>query len=148
MRDPKTIAASLRTGASSALANGEGSKTLGLLRASERVLLVVVAGLTVLAAASELIEIGRNGTISLADLLLMFLYTEVVGMVAVYYASRQTPVVYPIFIAMTAVARLLVLQSKDMSPEKILFEAGAIVLLAIAAAILRAAGHSPGNRRD
>ncbi len=148
MKNPKAIAESLRTGASSALANGEGSKTLGLLRACERVLLVVVAGLTVVAAASELIEIVRNGTVSLADLLLMFLYTEVVGMVAVYYASRQTPVVYPIFIAMTAVARLLVLQSKDMSPEKILFEAGAIVLLAIAAAVLRATGLAPSTKRD
>ena len=140
MKSPRAIAESLRTGASSTLANGHGSTTLGLLRASERLLLVVVAGLTVLAAATELVEIARNGTVSLADLLLMFLYTEVVGMVAVYYASRQTPVVYPIFIAMTAVARLLVLQSKDMSPEKILFEAGAIVLLAIAAAVLRATG--------
>ncbi|MDZ7711798.1 MAG: phosphate-starvation-inducible PsiE family protein [Rhodovibrio sp.] len=148
MKNTKSIAESLRTGALSALADGEESKTLGLLRAAERVLLVVVAGLTVLAAASELFEIGRNGTVSLADLLLMFLYTEVVGMVAVYYASRQTPVVYPIFIAMTAVARLLVLQSKDMSPEKILFEAGAIVLLAIAAAVLHATGLGSTPKRD
>ena len=148
MKTPKAIAQSLRSGASSALANGHGSTTLGLLRASERVLLVVVASLTVLAAGAELIQIVRTGTVSLADLLLMFLYTEVVGMVAVYYASRQTPVVYPIFIAMTAVARLLVLQSKDMSPEKILFEAGAIVLLAIAAAVLRATGLAPTAKRD
>ena len=148
MKNPKAIAESVRTGASSALADGDGSKALGLMRASERVLLVVVAGLTVLAAASELVEIGRNGTISLADLLLMFLYTEVVGMVAVYYASRQTPVVYPIFIAMTAVARLLVLQSKEMAPDKIVFEAIAIVLLAIAAAVLRATGLAPNTKRD
>lgn len=148
MKDPKALSDSLRAGAASALGNGEGSTTLGLLRACERVLLVVVAGMTVLAAGSELIEIARDGTVTLADLLLMFLYTEVVGMVAVYYASRQTPVVYPIFIAMTAVARLLVLQSKDMSPEKILFEAGAIVLLAIAAAVLRATGLAPSTKRE
>lgn len=148
MTDRKKIVESLRASAASALGNGEGSNTLALLRASERLLLVVVAGLTVLAATTELIAIAYDGRISLADLLLMFLYTEVVGMVAVYYSSRQTPVVYPIFIAMTAVARLLVLQSKDMSPEKILYEAGAIVLLAIAAAVLRAAGIGSGTRRD
>lgn len=56
--------------------------------------------------------------------------------------------IYPIFIAMTAVARLLVLQSKDMPPEKILYEAGAIVLLAIAATALRAAGIGSGAKRD
>jgi protein PsiE len=148
LKDPKSLTDSLRAGAARALGDGESSTTLALLRGGERALLVVVAGLTLLAAGAELLDIVHDGTVSLADLLLMFLYTEVVGMVAVYYASRQTPVVYPIFIAMTAVARLLVLQSKEMSPEKILFEAGAIVLLAIAAAILRAAGHSPGNRRD
>jgi protein PsiE len=126
----------------------DASLTLGALYALERLLLVAVAALTVFAAGTEVVGIVQSGTISLADLLLMFLYTEVIGMVAVYYASRQTPVVYPIFIAITAVARLLVLQSKDMSPEKILFEAGAIVLLAIAAAVLRASGVGATGRRD
>ena len=148
MKTVKAIAKSVRAGASSAFGEGNGANTLSLLRASERVLLVAVAALTVVAAATELVEIARNGVVSLADLLLMFLYTEVVGMIAVYYASRQTPVVYPIFIAMTAVARLLVLQSKDMSPEKILFEAGALVLLAIAAAVLRTTGLAPSTPRD
>jgi len=148
LADPKSLTQSLRAHAANILGESEDSTTQALLRACERVLLVVVAGLTLLAAGSELVAIVRSGSISLADLLLMFLYTEVVGMVAVYYASRQTPVVYPIFIAITAVARLLVLQSKDMSPEKILFEAGAIVLLALAAAIMRAAGHSAGKSRE
>ena len=108
-----------------------------VLRACEKAFLLLVAILTVVAATLEVAQILSNGNIVLADLLLMFLYTEVIGMVTVYYSSRQTPVIYPIFIAMTAVARLLVLQSKDMSPEKILYEAAAIVLLAIGAAVLR-----------
>ena len=110
---------------------------VSVLRAAEKAFLLLVALLTVVAATMEVTKILDNGSIVLADLLLMFLYTEVIGMVTVYYASRQTPVIYPIFIAMTAVARLLVLQSKDMSPEKILYEAAAIVLLAIGAAVLR-----------
>ena len=110
---------------------------IGVLRACEKAFLLLVAMMTVVAATIEVANILQNGAITLADLLLMFLYTEVIGMVTVYYSSRQTPVIYPIFIAMTAVARLLVLQSKDMEPEKILYEAAAIVLLAIGAAVLR-----------
>jgi protein PsiE len=110
---------------------------IGILRACEKAFLLLVAMMTVVAATIEVANILQNGAITLADLLLMFLYTEVIGMVTVYYSSHQTPVIYPIFIAMTAVARLLVLQSKDMEPEKILYEAAAIVLLAIGAAVLR-----------
>lgn len=110
---------------------------IGILRACEKAFLLLVAMMTVVAATIEVATILQNGAITLADLLLMFLYTEVIGMVTVYYTSHQTPVIYPIFIAMTAVARLLVLQSKDMEPEKILYEAAAIVLLAIGAAVLR-----------
>ncbi|WP_242480773.1 hypothetical protein [Rhodovibrio sodomensis] len=83
MTDRKKIVESLRASAAGALGNGEGSNTLALLRTSERLLLVVVAALTVLAAATELIAIATDGRISLADLLLMFPYTEVVGMLAV-----------------------------------------------------------------
>jgi protein PsiE len=66
----------------------------------------------------------------------MFLYTEVMGMIAVFYTGKGSFFIYPIFIAITAIARLIVLQGKDMAPEKILFEAGAILLLAIAAFVL------------
>jgi protein PsiE len=58
------------------------------------------------------------------------------GMIAVFYTGRGSPFVYPIFIAVTALARLIVLQGKDMAPENILFEAGAILLLAIAAVVI------------
>ena len=74
--------------------------------------------------------------INLADILLMFLYTEVVGMVGVFYVGKGSAFVYPIFIAITALARLIVLQGKNMAPENIVFEASAILLLAVAAAII------------
>jgi protein PsiE len=70
----------------------------------------------------------------------MFLYTEVIGMIAVFYTGRGSPFIYPIFIAITALARLIVLQGKDMAPENIAFEAGAILLLAIAAVVIVRAG--------
>lgn len=106
----------------------------------EHVLLILVALMTLGAAGIEVANIFANRTISLADILLMFLYTEVIGMIAVFYTGRGSPFVYPIFIAITALARLIVLQGKDMAPDKILFEAGAILLLAVAAVVITRAG--------
>lgn len=102
----------------------------------ERGFLIVVVLLTLGGAASELIGIFRTQTVTLADILLMFLYTEVIGMISVFYSGRNATFVYPIFIAITALARLIVLQSKDMAPENIVFEASAILLLAIASIVI------------
>lgn len=106
----------------------------------ERGLLMVAAAMTIGAAGMEIVGVYQARTITLADILLIFLYTEVMGMIAVFYTGRGSPFVYPIFIAVTALARLIVLQGKDMAPENILFEAGAILLLAIAAVIIVRAG--------
>ena len=108
----------------------------------EHLLLVLIALMTMAAAGIEVGGIIAARTISLADILLMFLYTEVIGMIAVFYTGRGSPFVYPIFIAITALARLIVLQGKDMAPDKILFEAGAILLLAISAVVITRAGRA------
>jgi len=104
----------------------------------ERGLLVLIALMTLAAAGIELATVISNGVVDLADILLMFLYLEVIGMIAAFYQGGGSPVLYPIFIAITAIARLIVLQGKEMAPENIVFEAGALLLLAIAAvAIVR-----------
>ncbi|MEM9172688.1 MAG: phosphate-starvation-inducible PsiE family protein [Pseudomonadota bacterium] len=103
----------------------------------EKAILVLVALLTVGAVFIELQTVWRNQTIEIADILLLFLYTEVISMVGVFYRSQTIPVQYPIFIAITALSRLIVLQSKDMAPETILYEASAILVLALAAIALR-----------
>jgi protein PsiE len=105
-------------------------------RLVEQALLMIAAAMTIGAAGIEIVGVYRAQTITLADILLFFLYTEVMGMIAVFYTGRGSPFVYPIFIAVTALARLIVLQGKDMAPENILFEAGAILLLAIAAVVI------------
>ena len=79
----------------------------------------------------------QRGTITLADLLLMFIYAEVLGMVAIYFRSHVLPVIYPLFIGITALARLIVLQGKDSMPEQLVFEAGSILLLSFAALLLK-----------
>ncbi len=102
----------------------------------ERALLLVIALMTLAAAGAEVYRVIVDGTVNLADILLMFLYTEVIGMIGVFYGGRDSPFVYPIFIAITALARLIVLQGKNMAPENIVFEAGAILLLAFGAAVI------------
>ena len=103
----------------------------------ERSILILIVALTVGAVLIELNTVWVNRTIRIADILLLFLYTEVISMVGIFYRSNTIPVLYPIFIAITALARLVVLQSKDMEPATIVFEAGAILILAVAAFALR-----------
>lgn len=113
-------------------------RSIRAFRWVERALLVFVAAMTLAAAGIEVLTVIENRTVKLADILLMFLYLEVIGMIAAFYegGGAASPFVYPIFIAMTALARLIVLQGKDMDPANIVFEAGAILLLAIAAVVV------------
>ncbi len=120
------------------ISNSEQLFVIGGFNVIQKLLLIVTGLMTLGAAGLEILGIYEKGIVALADILMMFLYTEVVAMVVVSYTGRGSPFIYPIFIAITAIARLIVLQGKDMAPQNILFEAGAIVLLAIAAiAIMR-----------
>jgi|TARA_B100001063_G_scaffold236103_1_gene255456 protein PsiE len=102
---------------------------------AERSLLIFIAFATVFATAQEIIVLVDNKRVLLEDLLLLFIYTEVLGMVAAFYRSNRIPVTLPLFIAMTALARLIILQGKE--PSDLLYEAGAIVLVALACLIIR-----------
>ena len=83
----------------------------------------------------EIIELIKIQRVLLADLLLLFIYTEVLGMVAAFYRSNRIPVTLPLFIAITALSRMIILQGKE--PSDLLYEAGAIVLVALACLIIR-----------
>ncbi|MEM7493401.1 MAG: phosphate-starvation-inducible PsiE family protein [Pseudomonadota bacterium] len=102
----------------------------------ERSVLGLITVMTLVAAGLEVAKVIELQTITLADILLMFLYLEVLSMIAVFYSGTGSPLVYPIFIAITALARLIVLQGKDMDPQNILYEAISILILAIAAVIV------------
>ncbi len=131
--DPPTIEAAdpLRP-----MGRAEKAVALAGFMAIERALLIIIALLTLGAVAIELHRVWLAQTVNLADILLMFLYTEVIAMIAVFYTSSGSPFVYPIFIAITALARLIVLQGKEMAPQNIVFEASAILLLSVAAMII------------
>ena len=100
---------------------------------TEKVMLGGIGMLTIVAALLEVWGMWNNKSIELADLFLLFIYTEIVGMVGAYYISNRIPVTLPIIIAMTALCRLIILHSKDGEPLTLVAEAGAIVLLAGAA---------------
>jgi len=102
----------------------------------ESTLLMLIAVFAVVAVSQEVYDMVQGMRVSLKDLLLMFIYVEVLAMVGVYYESKKIPITLPLFIAITALARLLILQGKDQPPANLLFESGAILILALACAVI------------
>ena len=99
--------------------------------------LVIILGATVIAFGIEIYQMIEVQKVTLADLLLLFLYLEVLAMVRVFWESQSIQITLPLFIAITALARFIILQGKSINPEVLLYEAGAIVLIAIAILALR-----------
>lgn len=124
--------------------SSEKTIALAVFQIIERLLLIIVVLMTLGGVGFELRSLYVSQSINLADILLMFLYLEVIGMVAVFYTDRRSASVFPIFIAITAIARLIILQGKEMAPENILYEAVAILILAIGAFIMT---HLNGTRK-
>ena len=116
---------------------------MNLIKVIEKGLLGLIAILTIVATIQEIITIYMVGKVNLPDLLLLFIYTEVLGMIGVFYMSNKIPITLPLFIAMTALSRLIILQGKDMEPSTLIYEAGAILLIAIACLIIR---YRPSNQ--
>ena len=103
----------------------------------EKAVIAIILVATITAIMFEIMRMIEVQYVELANLLLLFIYVEVIGMVRVYYVSNRVRMTYPLFIAITALSRLIILQGKDSNPELLLYEAGAIVLVAIAVIILR-----------
>ena len=114
-----------------------GTKVASAIKFAEKVLLVVIALLTVFATLEEIWDIYLKGSVQLADLLLLFIFTEVLGMIGIFFVSNRIPITLPIFIAMTAIARLIILQGKGINTVDLLYESGAILLLALSALAIR-----------
>jgi protein PsiE len=86
----------------------------------------------------EIVQMINLRTVSLPDLLLLFIYLEVIGMVTSYWRTQTIRLTYPLFIAITALSRLIILQQKDsIDPSALIYESGAVLLLAIAIVILK-----------
>ena len=107
------------------------------IRSIEAVGLIVIALATVVAGVQEVQLMLNNGKVSLADLLLMFIYLEVLAMVGLFYSSGSLPVQVPLFIAIVALARYLILDTKALQDWHVLSISAAIVLLACSALLVR-----------
>jgi protein PsiE len=112
---------------------------------TENAFLLVIGVFTVVAMLQEIWIIIEGRTVALKDLLLMFIYVEVLAMVGVYYDSKKIPITLPLFIAITALSRLLILQGKDQPPVNLLYESGAVLLLAIACVVIT---YKPAGKND
>jgi len=107
-----------------------------LVQISENAILLVIGLATLYASGVEVKRLFDTGVVNLSDLFLLFIYAEVLGMVGAFYKSHRIPVTLPIIIAMTALCRMIILQSKDIDPVNILYEAGGILILAGAALLM------------
>ena len=104
----------------------------------EKIVLVIIAIATIIAIGYEISEMYAELSVELADLLLLFIYLEVIQMIREYWTLNRIRISIPLFIAITAIARLIILQGKSMDPSMLLYEGGAILLIAIAVLILKA----------
>ena len=99
--------------------------------------LLVIASATTVAIYQEAMVMIGAGKVTLADLLLMFLYLEVLAMIGQYFRSGHIPVRYPLYIAMVALARYLILDIKELTELRVMATAGAILLLTLAVLAIR-----------
>ena len=103
---------------------------------AEQAILLIIALATIAATIIELIRIIDVMSVNLSDLFLLFIYAEVLGMVGVFYKDNRIPVTLPIIIAITALTRMIILQSKGLDAINIIYEASGILLLSVAAYIM------------
>ena len=105
-----------------------------------KIQLVAVAFILLATALAFLIEVNSmylKQNVNLADLLLLFIYIEVIGMIRLFWESKSIRITYPLLIAITALSRFIILQGKGVDPINLIYEASAILLIAIAILLLR-----------
>ena len=103
----------------------------------EKLILSILLVCTLIAIGQEILQMAQNQKVSLADILLLFIYIEVIGMIKEYWLAKVIRMSYPLFIAMTALARLIILQRKDIEPVTLIYESLSILIIAISIVVLR-----------
>ena len=107
------------------------------IRNIQLVAVIVVLVSTIIAFFLEMKEMYENKDITLADLLLMFIYIEVIGLVRSYWETQSVRITYPLIIAITALARVIILQDKESDPANLIYISLAILIVAVATVIIR-----------
>ena len=114
----------------------------------EKFVLSILLLCTLIAIGQEIFIVIQNQKVTLADILLLFIYIEVLGMIKEYWLAKVIRMSYPLFIAMTALARMIIMQRKDVDPSAYVYESVAILILAIAIVVLRVRHMEILNRRS
>ena len=114
----------------------------------EKIVLSVLIICTIIAIGMEIQGMIAVYKVTLADILLLFIYIEIIGMIKEYWVSKMIRMSYPLFIAMTALARMIIMQRKDVDPSADVYESVAILILAIAIVVLRVRHMEILNRRS
>ena len=114
----------------------------------EKIVLSVLIICTIIAIGMEIQGMIALYKVTLADILLLFIYIEIIGMIKEYWVSKMIRMSYPLFIAMTALARMIIMQRKDVDPSAYVYESVAILILAIAIVVLRVRHMEILNRRS
>ncbi len=113
----------------------------------EKTFLLVIGLFAIMAMGQEVWGIIGRQHVELKDLLLMFIFAEVIGMLGVYYSSKRIPIDLPLFIAVTALARLIILGDKDnLDGMMLIYESGAILLIACGGFVIRYRHPQAGER--
>ena len=108
-----------------------------LFKNIQLVLLFIILISTIIAVILEIRTMIINQSVTLADLLLLFLYLEVMAMVRVFWEEQSIRITLPLLIAITALSRFIILQGKEMDASALVYESIAILLIAAAIVVLR-----------
>ena len=108
-----------------------------IVKQIQLIVLTLILISTVVAIGLEIKNMINNKSVGLADLLLLFLYLEVLAMIRVFWESQTIRITLPLLIAITALSRFIILQGKEQDPSALVYEALAIVLIALAIVIIR-----------
>ena len=103
----------------------------------EKFVLSILLICTLIAIAQEIFIVIQNQKVTLAEILLLFIYIEVLGMIKEYWLAKVIRMSYPLFIAMTALARLIIMSAKDTEPIALIYESLSILIIAISIVVLR-----------
>tara|TARA_E500000331_G_scaffold354821_1_gene408808 strand:- start:1118 stop:1498 length:381 start_codon:yes stop_codon:yes gene_type:complete len=108
-----------------------------LVKQIQLIVLSIILISTIVAIGLEIKQMIFNKSVGLADLLLLFLYLEVLAMIRIFWESQTIRITLPLLIAITALSRFIILQGKEQDPSALVYEAVAIVLIASAIVIIR-----------
>ena len=114
----------------------------------EKIVLSLLIVCTIIAIGMEIQGMIAVYKVTLADILLLFIYIEIIGMIKEYWVSKMIRMSYPLFIAMTALARMIIMQRKDVDPSAYVYDSIAILIIAIAIVVLRVRHMEILNRRS